>query len=162
MRGLPPRYMPPGRSLLLFTRLARVPGYEHSGKAKQYQRERYRAPPVLPEGTKAVGALTPGPEDAEKQENGADNLANPTHSSQAILRLLSLPGAPFCRGAACLLSPARHQQTKLQSTMRSTPVHALGASEARKVAGPTTADRLSMHADRAALAPLMHGPGGAV
>lgn len=90
--------MPPGRSLLLFTRLARVPGYEHSGKAQQYQRERYRAPPVLPEGTKAVGALTPGPEDAEKQENGADHLANPTHSPQAILRLLSLAGAPFRRG----------------------------------------------------------------
>jgi len=39
---------------------------------------------VLPEGTKAVGALTPGPEDAEKQYNGADNLANSTHSPKTI------------------------------------------------------------------------------
>jgi hypothetical protein len=31
-----------------------------------------------------MGALTPGPEDAEKQYNGADNLANSTHSPKTI------------------------------------------------------------------------------
>ena len=39
---------------------------------------------MLPEGTEAMVALTPDPEDAEKQENGADNLANPTHSLNII------------------------------------------------------------------------------
>lgn len=28
--------------------------------------------------------LTPGPEDAEKQDDGADNLSNPTHALKAI------------------------------------------------------------------------------
>jgi hypothetical protein len=31
-----------------------------------------------------MGALTPGPEDAEKEYNGADNLANSTHSPKTI------------------------------------------------------------------------------
>ena len=31
-----------------------------------------------------MGAHTPGPENAEKQENGADDLANPTHSLKTI------------------------------------------------------------------------------
>jgi hypothetical protein len=31
-----------------------------------------------------MGAHTAGPEDAEKQENGADNLTDPTHSPKAI------------------------------------------------------------------------------
>jgi hypothetical protein len=44
-------------------------------------------------------ALAPDPEDAEKQENGADNLANPTHSLKAIpadalLLGASLPEVP--------------------------------------------------------------------
>lgn len=39
---------------------------------------------MLPEGSKTMVALTPGPEDAEKQENSADNLANPTHSLKTI------------------------------------------------------------------------------
>ncbi len=60
------------------------PGHEYSGKTQQYQRERNRTPPVLPEGSKTMVALTPNPEDAEKQENGADNLANPTHSLKTI------------------------------------------------------------------------------
>jgi len=60
------------------------PGHEYSGKTQQYQRERNRAPPVLPEGSKTMVGLTPNPEDAEKQENGADNLANPTHSLKTI------------------------------------------------------------------------------
>jgi len=71
-----------------------VPGYEHSGKAQQYQRERYRAPPVLPEGTKPMGAHTAGPEDAEKQENGADNLADPTHVPRLSPCPPHSPGAP--------------------------------------------------------------------
>ena len=39
---------------------------------------------MLPEGSKAMGAHAPGPEDAQEQENGADGLANLTHSPQAI------------------------------------------------------------------------------
>jgi hypothetical protein len=31
-----------------------------------------------------MGALTPGPEDAKKQEDGADDLANPTHGLKTI------------------------------------------------------------------------------
>jgi hypothetical protein len=31
-----------------------------------------------------MGAHAPGPEDAEKQETGADNLANPTHGPKTI------------------------------------------------------------------------------
>ncbi len=41
---------------------------------------------MLPEGSKTVAALTPGPEDAEKQKDSTGNLANPTHSQR-----LSLP-----------------------------------------------------------------------
>jgi hypothetical protein len=39
---------------------------------------------MLPEGSKAMTGLTPDPEDAENQGNGADNLANPTHSPKTI------------------------------------------------------------------------------
>jgi hypothetical protein len=39
---------------------------------------------MLPKGSEAMTGLTPDPEDAEKQENGADNLANPTHSPKTI------------------------------------------------------------------------------
>ena len=63
------------------------PGREHSDEAQQYQRQGNWAPPVLPEGTKAMAALTPCPEDAEKEKNGADDLANPTHSLKTIPRL---------------------------------------------------------------------------
>src|SRR5262249_46215774 len=58
------------------------PGHKRKTKTHQthhYQRERYRAPPVLPEGTESMGAHAPGPEDAEQQEDGADNQADPTH-----------------------------------------------------------------------------------
>jgi hypothetical protein len=55
------------------------PGHEHGGKTQHNQRERNRAPPVLAEGCKAMGALTPSPEDAKQQEDGADDLANPPH-----------------------------------------------------------------------------------
>ena len=63
------------------------PGHEHGGEAEQYQCERNRAPPVLPEGTKAMSALTPGPENAEEQENGADYFGNATHSPRLDLGL---------------------------------------------------------------------------
>jgi hypothetical protein len=33
-----------------------------------------------------MGALTPGPEDAEKEYNGAGNLANSTHSPRLSVR----------------------------------------------------------------------------
>jgi hypothetical protein len=33
-----------------------------------------------------MGALTPGPEDAKEEENGADDLADPTHSLTVLLR----------------------------------------------------------------------------
>jgi hypothetical protein len=39
-----------------------------------------------------MGALSPGPEDAEKQENGADNLANPTHSLKTIPAAAAVTG----------------------------------------------------------------------
>jgi hypothetical protein len=39
---------------------------------------------VLPESGEAMAALPPGPEDADKQQNGADNLANPTHGLKTI------------------------------------------------------------------------------
>jgi hypothetical protein len=68
------------------------PGHEHGGKTQQDQRERDRAPPVLPEGSKAMGAHAPSPEDAEKQENGADSLANPTHGPRLSLRPSPGPG----------------------------------------------------------------------
>jgi|SoiMethySBSTD1v2_1073268.scaffolds.fasta_scaffold77342_3 hypothetical protein len=60
------------------------PGHQHSDKTQQYQRKRNRTPPVLPEGSKAMVALTPGPEDAEKHENGADNAGSPTHTLKTI------------------------------------------------------------------------------
>ena len=69
----------------------RPPGYEHSGKTEQYRGERNGAPPVLPKGSEAIGALTPGPKDAEKQDSGADYLANPTHGLRVFLRL-AVPG----------------------------------------------------------------------
>jgi len=43
-----------------------------------------------------MGALAPGPEDAEQQEDGADNLADSTHGPKVSLRPPSSPGAP-CR-----------------------------------------------------------------
>jgi hypothetical protein len=49
---------------------------------------------VLPEGSKAMAALTPGPEDADEQENGADDLASPTHG------LNTIPADPLARVAA--------------------------------------------------------------
>src|SRR5215813_14893848 len=75
------------------------PGDERKTKTHQphhYQHERYRAPPVLPEGTKPMGAHTPGPEDAEQQEDGADDLANPTHGPKVSPCPPPSPGAP-CR-----------------------------------------------------------------
>jgi len=39
---------------------------------------------VLPEGRQAMGALTPSPEDAKKQENRADDLADPTHGHKVL------------------------------------------------------------------------------
>jgi hypothetical protein len=42
------------------------------------------------------------------------------------------------RASTGSVTGCRHQQTKPQSTMRSMPVHALEASQARKVAGPTS------------------------
>lgn len=39
---------------------------------------------MLPEGTKTMGALTPGPKDPEEQENDASNLPNPTHGPKTI------------------------------------------------------------------------------
>ena len=39
---------------------------------------------MLPEGSKAVAALAPGPEDAEKQKDGPGNLASPTHGPKTI------------------------------------------------------------------------------
>ena len=43
-----------------------------------------------------MAALTPCPEDAEKQKNGADDLANPTHSPKTIPRLRQRPRAGNC------------------------------------------------------------------
>jgi hypothetical protein len=60
------------------------PGHEHGGKAQHNQRKRNRAPPVLAEGCKAMGALTPSPEDAKQQEDGADDLANPPHGLRVL------------------------------------------------------------------------------
>jgi len=79
------------------------PGHEHKGKTRQThhdQRERYRAPPVLPEGTEPMGALAAGPEHAEQQENGADNQADPTHSARLSRCPPPSPGAPR-PGCAC-------------------------------------------------------------
>jgi hypothetical protein len=39
---------------------------------------------VFPEGSKAMSALASGPEDAEKQEEDADDLANPMHGLKII------------------------------------------------------------------------------
>ena len=47
---------------------------------------------MVPEGRKAMAALTPGPKDAEKQENGADNLANPTHALKTIPAATAVTG----------------------------------------------------------------------
>jgi len=52
---------------------------------------------VVPEGGKAMGALAPSPEDAKKQEDGTNDLANPTHSLEPNLRC----------PPACLLAAAR-------------------------------------------------------
>jgi hypothetical protein len=41
---------------------------------------------MVPEGRKAIGTLTPSPEDAKKEENGADDLADATHSVKVLLR----------------------------------------------------------------------------
>ena len=64
----------------------RSPGREDGGKTQQYQRERNRTPPVLPEGAKTVVGLTPDPEDAGEQEDGPHNMANSTHSVRLALR----------------------------------------------------------------------------
>ena len=63
-----------------------VAGCEDGGKAQQYQHERNRTPPVLPEGAKTVIGLTPNPEDAEEQENCPHNFANSTHNLRLALR----------------------------------------------------------------------------
>ena len=39
---------------------------------------------MLPESGKTMAALTPGPEEPEKQENGADDLSNPAHARKPI------------------------------------------------------------------------------
>src|SRR5262249_29887509 len=61
-----------------------------------YQHKRYRAPPVLPEGAEPMGALAPGPEDAEQQEDGAGDLANPPHGAKVPPCPPPPPGTP-CR-----------------------------------------------------------------
>jgi len=38
-----------------------------------------------------MGALAPSPEDAKKQEDGANHLANPTHSLEPNALPLSVP-----------------------------------------------------------------------
>jgi len=61
---------------------------------------------VFPEGSKAMGALAARPEDAEKQEEGADDLANPTHGLKII------PADAFVRASKARrtpLLPARYQ-----------------------------------------------------
>src|SRR5436190_11956786 len=82
------------------------PGHEHGGKTQQDQRERNRAPPVLPEGSKAMGAHAPSPEDAEKQESGASNLANPTHDPKAIPAAIT----PTVGAALTGVTARRHAQ----------------------------------------------------
>jgi hypothetical protein len=48
-----------------------------------------------------MGAHAPGPEDAEKQKNGADNLANPTHGLKTIpADGLAREGGPRSRSLA--------------------------------------------------------------
>jgi hypothetical protein len=49
---------------------------------------------VLPEGRQAMGAFTPSPEYAKRQEDPADDLANPTHDlkllpAEAIVRVVA-------------------------------------------------------------------------
>ena len=41
-----------------------------------------------------MGALTPGPEDPEQQDDGADKLANPTHGLKTIPAGALAPPAP--------------------------------------------------------------------
>jgi hypothetical protein len=50
-----------------------------------------------------MAGLTPGPEDAEKQHNGADSLASSTHSQKAI------PADVLAR-VAVVLNPARRHR----------------------------------------------------
>jgi hypothetical protein len=55
---------------------------------------------MLPEGGKTVPALTTGPEDAENQENGADDLHYPTHSPQGNPAALAVrPRYPSVSGS---------------------------------------------------------------
>jgi hypothetical protein len=61
------------------------PGRDHAGNAQHDQRERYRTPPVLPEGPKTMAALAPGPEDAKEEDHSTDNLACSTHGLRLSL-----------------------------------------------------------------------------
>jgi hypothetical protein len=49
---------------------------------------------VLPEGGKTMSTFTPGPENAEKQDDGADDLTSTTHNPKTI------PADMLVRGAA--------------------------------------------------------------
>src|SRR5260370_449675 len=68
-------------------RLRSPPSYEPEAEAhnsEQHQGKRNRAPPLLPEGGNAMTGLTPGPEDANKQDGGARNLKGSTHNAENI------------------------------------------------------------------------------
>ncbi len=98
------------------------PGHEYSGKTQQYQRERNRAPPVLPEGSKTMVALTPDPEEPEKQENDADNLANPTHSPKIIpADVLARVAADYGRTSGWAAALASRDSTSTPAADRSLP-----------------------------------------
>jgi hypothetical protein len=63
-----------------------------------------------------MGALTPGPEDAKKQKNGADELANSTHD------LKNIPATAAITGPQDVLNDERSavsQQTDRQGRMPS-------------------------------------------
>src|SRR5258708_24376743 len=104
------------------------PGHEHRGQAKRYQRQRNRAPPVLPEGGQAVAALPPGPEDAKQQEDGASDLADPAHGLR--LALPQLLGHP----AFIDLRTAGHHASRTRST--SVPARSAAAAQAASTPSP--------------------------
>jgi hypothetical protein len=54
-----------------------------------------------------MGALTPGPEDAEKKYNGADNLANSTHSPKTIPLTGQRPRLLVTTGCKLMLAGAQ-------------------------------------------------------
>jgi hypothetical protein len=73
-----------------------------------------------------VAALAPGPEDAEEQDNGADNLADPTHGPRLSPRRRSSPAVASGGGQG-----GHRAREQLRICVMSTPA----AADARDHAG---------------------------